>query len=47
LNVTREPGTVTRGDRIAQGIILSFARVEWEEREPVRAETRGGFGSTG
>jgi dUTP pyrophosphatase len=47
LNFTSAPVEVRRGDRLAQGVILSYARVEWqEEGVPARA-TRGGFGSTG
>ena len=46
LNFTKAPVAIARGDRLAQGIILSYARVTWEERAPER-ETRGGFGSTG
>ena len=47
LNVTDQPVTVTRGDRLAQGIVLPCPRVEWEEVTEVVAPTRGGFGSTG
>ena len=46
LNVTTSTVTVTRGDRIAQAIVLSAPRVEFEEGE-VTAPSRGGFGSTG
>ena len=47
LNVTDQPVTVTRGDRLAQGIVLPCPRVEWEEVTEMIAPTRGGFGSTG
>jgi len=47
LNVTDQPVTVTRGDRLAQGIVLPCPRVEWEEVTEMDAPTRGGFGSTG
>ena len=47
LNVTDQPVTVTRGDRLAQGIVLPCPRVEWEEVTEMVAPTRGGFGSTG
>jgi dUTP pyrophosphatase len=47
LNVTDEPVRVSRGDRIAQAIVLPAPRVEWEEVEETTAPTRGGFGSTG
>jgi dUTP pyrophosphatase len=46
-NLTGEPVTVRRGDRLAQGIILPAPRVEWEERPAAAAPSRGGFGSTG
>jgi dUTP pyrophosphatase len=47
LNVTASPVTITRGDRIAQGIILPIVRPTWVERKTPRRRTRGGFGSTG
>jgi len=47
LNFTASPVTVKRGDRLAQGILLATPRVEWEEVSGIRAEARGGFGSTG
>src|SRR5918996_525573 len=43
LNFTDSPVHVTRGDRIAQGIVLPSARVDWEEVTEVSAPTRGGF----
>jgi dUTP pyrophosphatase len=46
LNVTQAPVHVRRGDRIAQGIFLTYAPPEWDEGDPV-GSTRGGFGSTG
>lgn len=47
LNFTALPVQVTRGDRIAQGILLPSPRVEWEEVGELRAGSRGGFGATG
>jgi dUTP pyrophosphatase len=47
INVTPAPVEVRRGDRLAQGVILSFAPAEFVEAETVTAATRGGFGSTG
>jgi dUTP pyrophosphatase len=47
LNVTHEEVQVSRGDRIAQGIILPAPRVEWHEVAELRRESRGGFGATG
>ena len=46
VNFTAAPVRVCRGDRLAQGVILSYARAEWQEGAVDRA-TRGGFGSTG
>ncbi|HJU43780.1 MAG TPA: dUTP diphosphatase [Vicinamibacterales bacterium] len=47
LNFTDAPVQVSRGDRLAQGIILPAPRVEWEEVTELSEPTRGGFGSTG
>lgn len=38
---------VTKGDRIAQGLIVPISRPEWEEVDSIKEESRGGFGSTG
>jgi dUTP pyrophosphatase len=46
MNFTVAPVHVSRGDRIAQGILLAAPRVSWTESEPERTESRGGFGST-
>ena len=47
LNVSKEPVTVERGERIAQGIFVKVEQAEWKEVDSHGAETRGGFGSTG
>ncbi len=47
LNFTDAPVHVTRGDRLAQGIVLACPRVTWEEVTEMTEPTRGGFGSTG
>lgn len=47
VNFTRHAVTVKAGDRIAQGIVLAAPRIRWEEVEALRADARGGFGSTG
>ena len=47
MNFTAGPVTVSRGDRIAQGILLAAPRVTWEEVPELRADSRGGFGATG
>jgi dUTP pyrophosphatase len=46
LNFTSRPVTIHAGDRLAQGIFLPAARVEWEEASEFLAQSRGGFGST-
>ena len=46
-NVTTEPVTVERGERIAQALLVPVPRVEWVEVETFEREDRGGFGSTG
>jgi dUTP pyrophosphatase len=47
LNFTKAPVTIRPGDRLAQGVILSYVRAEWEEADAIARETRGGFGATG
>ena len=47
LNFTNRDVQVTRGDRLAQGIILPAPRVTWNEVSEIREATRGGFGATG
>jgi dUTP pyrophosphatase len=47
LNVIDRNVSVTRGDRLAQGIILPAPRISWNEVDEIRAVTRGGFGATG
>lgn len=46
-NIRKEPVTVERGDRIAQGLFVRVDRVDWTEVDDHGQETRGGFGSTG
>jgi dUTP pyrophosphatase len=47
LNITDADVQVSRGDRLAQGIILPAPRVRWQEVQEIRDVTRGGFGATG
>jgi dUTP pyrophosphatase len=47
LNVTDREVPVTRGDRLAQGIVLPAPRIAWNEVDEIREVTRGGFGATG
>lgn len=46
-NFTDHPVNVEKGERLAQGIFLKADRVEWEDTDEVRKDSRGGFGSTG
>lgn len=46
-NVTNQPVTIKRGERIAQGIFLKIAKAEWEETTTINNDSRGGIGSTG
>jgi dUTP pyrophosphatase len=47
INVTDREVVVSRGDRLAQGIVLPAPRVTWHEVREIREVTRGGFGATG
>ena len=47
LNFTGTEVHVTRGDRLAQAVVLPAPRVTWEEVSEIRDATRGGFGATG
>jgi len=46
-NISDQPVTVERGERIAQGLFVKVEIAEWQEVESHGAESRGGFGSTG
>jgi dUTP pyrophosphatase len=47
MNVTERPVTVSKGERLAQGVVLPFVRVPIEDGTGATAPSRGGFGSTG
>lgn len=47
LNFTDGPVVVARGDRVAQGMFVSFSRAEFDETDEMKNKTRGGFGTTG
>lgn len=47
MNVTSAPVQIKIGDRLAQGVVMPFARVELEDGDGTTAPSRGGFGSTG
>lgn len=46
-NFTKKPVIIEKGTRIAQGIFVKFTRALWKEVPKMKAENRGGFGSTG
>ena len=46
-NFTASAVHVTRGDRLAQGVVLPYVRAEWQEGDGPSGPTRGGFGGTG
>ena len=46
-NFGSEPVSISAGERIAQGLVLPAVRVEWEEVDAPRQNSRGGFGATG
>ncbi len=45
-NFTHEQIIVKRGEKIAQGLFVRVDKLEWEEVDSMKAESRGGFGST-
>ncbi len=49
VNFGKEPFTIHRGDRIAQMVVSTYARVDWVESSAVDNTDRGagGFGHTG
>lgn len=47
LNIKQMPVTITRGERIAQGIFVRIERADWSEVQSLTSKSRGGFGSTG
>lgn len=46
-NFTQSEVTVVPGDRLAQGVLMPYARAAWDERATATGQSRGGFGSTG
>jgi dUTP pyrophosphatase len=46
-NFIDQPVSVERGERIAQAFIIPILKVEFDEVEQIKEDSRGGFGSTG
>lgn len=46
-NLKDQPVEVQRGERLAQGIFVKIAQVDWAEVSEMSAASRGGFGSSG
>ncbi len=46
-NISSEPVTVERGERIAQGVFVKVEQAQWIEESELASVSRGGFGSTG
>jgi len=46
-NFSDQIASLKRGDRIAQGLIIPIQKVDWEEVDQIKEESRGGFGTTG
>lgn len=49
LNAGKEPFIVSRGDRVAQGVIAEYGQVGWQRTDQINETPRGqdGLGSTG
>ena len=45
-NFSDQVVTVTKGDKIAQGVFVRIDKFEWEEVDNIKDDSRGGFGST-
>ena len=46
-NFRKESVVIRRGDKIAQGLFMKTDRLDFEEVDEIKADSRGGFGSTG
>ncbi|MBI2109356.1 MAG: dUTP diphosphatase [Parcubacteria group bacterium] len=46
-NFSDTEASVSRGERIAQGIFKEYKKAEWEETDTMKNPSRGGFGTTG
>lgn len=46
-NLSETPVTITRGERIAQGVFVKSENAEFTEADEIKSNSRGGFGTTG
>ena len=46
-NIGKDVYTTKKGERLAQGMFVSFLKAEFKKRETIKNPTRGGFGTTG
>uniref|UniRef100_A0A7C4R2L2 dUTP diphosphatase n=1 Tax=candidate division CPR3 bacterium TaxID=2268181 RepID=A0A7C4R2L2_UNCC3 len=46
-NFSEEVVKIEKGERVAQGMFVKIAKVDFEKIDKINAKTRGGFGSTG
>lgn len=46
-NFTDQKTTIQKGDRLAQGIFVKITKADWQEKDNISTNSRGGFGSTG
>ena len=46
MNFTKQSVTIKKGTKIAQGLFVRVDRLEFEEVDEIKKESRGGFGST-
>lgn len=46
-NITKQPVTIARGERIMQAAIIPITNVTWNEVDTIDTASRGGFGTTG
>lgn len=49
INLSKEPQTIQHADRIAQMVVATYTKVQWDSVESISATQRadGGFGHTG
>lgn len=46
-NFSNEDIEIKKGDKIAQGVFVKIEKANWNEKESLNENSRGGFGSTG